>query len=107
MIVAAALVSLILLFQLSMSRRMRFGFHYRLKELRARERETARDIMMVQHNRIREMEEAWHILPNEIAFDSLLAKGSHGEVWRGRLYRHSESDSIVVAIKKMSSTLRQ
>ena len=26
---------------------------------------------------------------NEIAFDSL-AKGSNGEVWRGRLYRHSE-----------------
>ena len=100
-ILAALIMALVLLFQLTMSRRMRFGFHYRLKELRAREREAARDIMMVQHNRIRDMQEAWHILPNEIAFDSLLAKGSNGEVWRGRLYRHSESDSIVVAIKKI------
>ena len=104
-ILTATIMGLILLFQLSMSRRMRFGYHYRLQQIRKQERETARDIMMVQHNRIKDMEEAWHILPNEIAFDHLLAKGAHGEVWRGRLYRQSESQSVVVAIKKLRRTV--
>ena len=75
----------ILLYQLSSLRRQRFAFHAAAEETHRTERRRARELMKKQSNRIKDLHEAWRIKPNRIKFDALIATGTYGQVWRGRM----------------------